>query len=541
MESDSAQELWQVEAGGEVFNACFDEMTAWIDEGSLLRIDRVRKGNLRWIEAGKVPALIEFFNAKDSRAPQPPVVTTTNFERLGPERAAEAPAAVLGAQLPDALEAAACIMHPDARASYICDTCGNSFCKACPNSYGGTVRICPMCGAMCKSLEQAKKIQTETVRRAALANGRLEMADVAKAFAHPFNFKVSLAMGAVMYAIFSLGQSAAGMGSIFLIAAAIMSFMLANMLSFGVLAHTSESFAAGRLDANFMPSFDDFSIWDDVVQPFFLSLGAYISSFGPLILLVVVAFFFLLNAAKPEMNPVQADAARAVDPKLPYAANAMKQSQAVRDLLEKQRAAANERIENTERQARAAESGDVPDAPPAANVQPYDEEAEFARLNNMIQESRKAQLESAFGKTPETVKADQAQTISQILSYGLGFLLIGAVFALWGIFYFPAACAVAGYTQSVGATLNPLVGLDTIKRLGTDYVKVLAVFILIGVISAIVGGVLGSVRSAFELPGFGNLPAKFLGSIVGFYLWAVFSCVIGMALYKASDRLKLPS
>ena len=35
---------------------------------------------------------------------------------------------------------------------------------------------------------------------------------------------------------------------------------------------------------------------------------------------------------------------------------------------------------------------------------------------------------------------------------------------LWAFFYFPAACAVAGYTRNFGSTLNPRVGIDTIKR-----------------------------------------------------------------------------
>ena len=56
---DSPQEIWQVESNGQIFESNFDEMTLWINQGSLLRIDRVRKNNLRWIEAGKVPALVE--------------------------------------------------------------------------------------------------------------------------------------------------------------------------------------------------------------------------------------------------------------------------------------------------------------------------------------------------------------------------------------------------------------------------------------------------------------------------------------------------
>ena len=81
METEQTQELWQVEAAGKRFETTFAEMTSWIAEGSLLKIDRVRKGNLRWIEAGKVPSLLAVFNAKDNGQPLPPAVTIT---KLGP-------------------------------------------------------------------------------------------------------------------------------------------------------------------------------------------------------------------------------------------------------------------------------------------------------------------------------------------------------------------------------------------------------------------------------------------------------------------------
>ncbi|MBK6590771.1 MAG: hypothetical protein IPG22_21065 [Acidobacteria bacterium] len=110
---------------------------------------------------------------------------------------------------------------------------------------------------------------------------------------------------------------------------------------------------------------------------------------------------------------------------------------------------------------------------------------------------------------------------------------------LWGLFYFPAASAVAGYTRSFGATLNPAVGLDTIRRLGFDYVKILAFGLLLAIASGMVGGVIGAILSPFDLPRVGNLPATAIGSLFGFYFSVVFSCVIGFALYKNAERLKL--
>jgi hypothetical protein len=119
-------------------------------------------------------------------------------------------------------------------------------------------------------------------------------------------------------------------------------------------------------------------------------------------------------------------------------------------------------------------------------------------------------------------------------------VVVGAIFFLWGVFYFPAACAVAGYTRSFGATLSPAVGFDTIKRLGGSYIKLLLMGVGLAICSGIVGEVLDLAFSPFNLPGLGNIPAKGVSAMVTFYFSVVFSCVLGYALFKASDRLALP-
>jgi hypothetical protein len=58
------QEIWQVEVQGQIYEANFEELTVWIAEGALLREDKVRRGNLRWLEAGKIPALYGFFRRR---------------------------------------------------------------------------------------------------------------------------------------------------------------------------------------------------------------------------------------------------------------------------------------------------------------------------------------------------------------------------------------------------------------------------------------------------------------------------------------------
>ena len=112
--------------------------------------------------------------------------------------------------------------------------------------------------------------------------------------------------------------------------------------------------------------------------------------------------------------------------------------------------------------------------------------------------------------------------------------------ASYGVFFtFPRPARVAGYTRSFTATLNPSVGVDTIRRLGGDYIKILLMGLAIVLVSLFVISVLSSFLSDFDLPGLGNVPARVIGSLFGFYFSVVFSCVIGFALYKAADRLKL--
>jgi len=536
MNPEISQETWHVEANGEVVETNFAELTTWIDEGTLLRQDRVKKGNLRWIEAGKVPSLLSVFNAKDNGQPIAPVITTTRLEpeQLGAQGYTRtAPAAP---EVSPGTDPNFCSLHADRPAFFACGTCFSTFCKVCPKSYGGTVKICPYCGALCESLEKIAAVDTREVKiRAAIDEG-FGFADFVRALGHPLRFKASLILGAILYMIFSLGQSAVSFGGMYMMFSAIFCFLLANMLTVGILTNTVENFTQGKLDENFMPPFDDFSIWDDVVHPFFLSIGVYLASFGPLIAVGIFAIVMILGAAKTGTTGAETDAAKTAAPGLPYAANAARQSERVREILKK----------DAEEQRQRVAAMDDPSKTPDANYERSAaldadrlNEENFEEMSRMIAEQRKAQLESAIGKTPETVQKEQAAMFQQLLSYGVAFILLAGLALLWGLFYFPAACAVAGYTRSFWATINPLVGLDTIRRLGSTYVLILLMGLLLIVASSIVGGFLGAIFSPFDMPSVGNLPAKAIGSLFGFYFSVVFSCVIGYALFKASDRLKL--
>ena len=337
--------------------------------------------------------------------------------------------------------------------------------------------------------------------------------DFGKALAYPFKFRFSLVAGAIMYMLFTLGQSSSGVGGTFMVAASGFCMMLANMLTFGVLANTVENMSQGKLSENFMPSFDDFNILDDVLHPFFLSIGANVASFGLLFVIIIGGFWFLSNRAVENQGDKMAEMSRIIQ-----------ENKEARD------------------DGRILPDGTV--VPPLDQLTPAQRQAvddnNIEELQKLLADHRKANLESVVGKTPETKDREFKQFMTQLATIGIPVLILAFLAFLWGIFYFPAACMVAGYTRSFAATINPMVGLDTIKRMGFDYVKIfLMSLFLLFIMPAIIGGILGFMFKAFDMPGVGNLPATALASLFTFYFSVVFSLVLGYALYKNSAKLNL--
>ena len=171
---ENQTEMWQTEVNGQIYETSFEELTQWIAEGSLLPQDKVRRGNLRWLEANKVPALHRFFNAKELGVQPPPIISTTNLQTAEeipqaqtfnvsqsppfvaqPLNFTEPPPPQFYQELKPETSLNLCAIHTDAKAEYHCETCTNYFCRACP-----VQNICPMCGAKCKALEIPFEPQT---------------------------------------------------------------------------------------------------------------------------------------------------------------------------------------------------------------------------------------------------------------------------------------------------------------------------------------------------------------------------------------------
>lgn len=131
-------EIWLVNARGRIFEASEDELKQWIAEGAVVGTDLVKRGHLRWLALEKVPALRPLLEA----------ALNTEHECVASSRA---PAAKYVSEQ-DGL----CYFHPDVEGVFACDVCAFVFCKACPKSFAGNIKICPLCDSLCRPAAEQK-------------------------------------------------------------------------------------------------------------------------------------------------------------------------------------------------------------------------------------------------------------------------------------------------------------------------------------------------------------------------------------------------
>jgi hypothetical protein len=556
------EELWQVDSGGQVYEASFEVLTQWVIEGAVLPTDKIRRGELRWLEAGKVPRLQSIFKngvpgvANDERQIETTVtelppsiepiihsfaneipgnnsqdeiahkqVFATNSEPKKPQEFQQT-------QRKSTLSVNEneCVNHVGIEAKYVCSSCETKYCRDCPNSYG-TVNVCPNCGEMCELIAKvAQQNQQRNQYQTAYSDG-FGISDFFNALTFPLKHPTSFIIGSIMYAFFSIGQSAVGFGSIYLAVGALFAMMFANMLAFACLSNTIEEFTKGNLTANFMPAFEDFNIWDDVLQPAILSFGVFLVSFGLLIAVIAGGVYFAYSSIKSPQNQIIgfSEISSQNSPQVVPALNSF-------DELKRK---------DAEQKAKLAELMNPGASPQTATkptvtireVAPQDTEKSVAMAEKAISDMRKGQAESMLGQSPESQAAQREQLLAGLMKYGLLFFVLAAIGMLWAMFYYPAACLVAGYTKNIAAVLNPLIGLDTIKRLGFNYVKILLMQFVLGLGVAFVVVIIGVVLSPFNMPTVGNIPATFISSFVYFYYYIVFGAILGYAVYKTKNLL----
>lgn len=561
----NSHEVWQVEVQGHIYEANIEEIIEWIGEGSVLPEDKIRKGSLRWLKAEKVPELFGHFNGSHFETsaatnltdasslpeilkPEPKELEMT--QSFLPETVKEPQVSAdtfrrekvsdnVERQLAETqtISTNACSVHPELEARYFCGTCLTLFCKICPESFGGNVKICIDCGAMCRiyageeSLVNSVGAINKSYPRSEFEQNNsgdptkedFGLVYFGRALIYPFKFKTSLVLGAAMFMLFTLGESVSAFG-ISMYFAAVVCFMLANTPTFGCLANTVENFSQGKTDKNFMPGFDEFALWDDVIHPFFLSLAVYSISFGLLIILISGAFW---NASDSE-NKIESDKQKILSIVLPGAredSNSEAQVSGINQFSDQLK-----RDEN-------GQNKNIPVEDDIAQLQ-QNSAKEATGLRNLKQSTQQS-LQSLRMKqmAADEETQDLGLTFGTLMRLSLVFSVPMFLALIWGILYFPAACAVAGYTRSFTAILNPSVVFDTIRRLGWDYAKILAMFLILVASAFGLNALLQTLIAPLNLPVLGNLPAKAIMSLFIFYLSIVFSITVGFALLKNSAKL----
>jgi len=371
-----------------------------------------------------------------------------------------------------------CHFHPFEEATLVCRACQTTMCRACPKRVGvSSVFLCPLCGGFCDPLKPI-------IERQALyefQGSGFGFADFAEALRYPFKHFASLLGGALLYG--------------FLMLAGLRGQLIAWGIIYGCITLVIHRVAYGRLDRDFMPEFGDFSIWDDVVRPAFLGLGVTLVTLGPILLLVAALVFGWLGGSRPQTPDFTP-------------------------------------------QRQALDQPDGVDAPGVVATA----EGEAARKDRQQRalEQLQKQIEAQSAKAKQEQEDEQSSTaimvIRQLMAHP-GLIFVLALLSLaWAVFYHPVALLVAGWTESFKSTVNPLVGIDTIRHLGINYFKAFLMYVAVQAAGFVIQVVVALVTSPFDMPLVGNLPGKFVGGIFTFYTSLVIACVLGLSLFKSADR-----
>lgn len=487
MSAQNTFETWRVETPEGVFEADLETLRQWIVEGCVLPEDKVCRGHLQWIEAGRAPVLRRAFAQKAGTpagaaatvvtAPPATVAQTVAWPPPAPGSFEPARGFDAGHSMPPPPPVfgqpagPACASHPFAPPHVVCRACGAVFCKECPK-YVGNVPICPSCGDLCKPFKEirAKALHQQRQR------GGFGFNEFGLALVYPFRHILSVIALSIFYSFISLfgmkGQ------------------IVAWGVLFGCMSHVINQFAWGAEDCGLFPSFESFSWWDNIIRPMFLSVGIYIISFGPVI---VLSLAIILGAVSIASTTQQSPASP-----LPPPQGRDFNSPAMREYNP-----GDPRVQ----------------IPPPAAQQPT--------------------LAPPAGTKSEKKSDAGAGAMMLILGLSGGVLALFGVALAWAIFYYPMALLVAGYTEDFWAVVNPMVGLDTIRRMGMNYVKAFFMYLFVEIVGLIMMGIFFIVLSPFNMPFVGNLPALFMSGISTFWSSMVVAVILGFALFKSGDKLDI--
>jgi hypothetical protein len=506
-------ESWQLMSEDGVYETDMESLRQWVVEGRVLPTDKVRKGNLRWIEAGRAPMLRAAFAGEYVAAETAASSPSKESPAAGWQQAQQGATAWqhgqsyagAGAQegydfnqssasaaspnndfssdpfpsedafAPEATPgiSAVCRNHPESPTKYVCRACNASLCSQCPKVVG-KIPLCPLCGELCKLFaEEHLKITQRYEQRSGFG-----FEDFGRALVYPFKNIFSVLLGAICYA--------------FLLWGGLWGQIVASAVLFGAISKVINRVVAGKIDQKNFGD-DSFSFYDDVLIPFFNGIGVTIVTIGPVIVLFLALIFNLFSSLAPNRA--------ALDPTNPP---------------------------SQEEQLTPEDFGELIDSKDPQKAKEAEKKLEKLHPGKQISdraEESKAKNASPFGP------------LSNFIGAPLLIILLLVVALAWAVLYYPIALAIAGYTEDFWSIVNPLVGLDTIRRMGFTYVKAFFMYLSVQAVGWVLTIFAYILLAPFDMPFVGNLPANFIGSMITFYTSTVIACILGLALYKSADRL----
>jgi hypothetical protein len=108
-----------------------------------------------------------------------------------------------------------------------------------------------------------------------------------------------------------------------------------------------------------------------------------------------------------------------------------------------------------------------------------------------------------------------------------GALVLFGLALLWKIVYTPVALTVAALSRGFFKTLNPIIGLDTIRRMGGIYWQALLIYSLLAGAQWLLGAALGLIPIA------GGIVRSFVDA----YAYLAIGCTLGLAVFKKAREL----
>jgi len=168
-------------------------------------------------------------------------------------------------------------------------------------------------------------------------------------------------------------------------------------------------------------------------------------------------------------------------------------------------------------------------APPAdvvrAQEPPAEEAPEAGDDDEEEIEANAAAGEGSGGEPDASVfEAEREGTPSVAAPLAVLALVLGAI---WMIAYMPVALTVAGLSKSILSTINPLIGIDTIKKMGGTYWQALGIYAVLVVAEFALG------RGLALIP----IAGGFVRAFVEAYAALAIGCTLGLAVFKKAAVL----